>query len=285
MPKLSYTVRNLEKKMRLSDFVHVAFPHLISRKAGQKAIKRGWVTVNCQPGSSGIWVQNGDELVLNIPIAKVDICPFDISVVYEDDHLAVVIKPAGINVSGNRKALSHYLNGFLQSTKAIDQIYPFTNVHRLDRDTKGLLMIAKTKSAQLNLQKQFTERTIEKVYHAVVIGKLYRNMGTVEEPLYNKNAVTNYHVIKETKSNRFTHLSLLRLTIETGRTHQIRQHLSMLGHPIVGDKIYNDHKPIGNGKGMFLFATGLKFIHPFEQKKISLTMSLPPKVQRLMNGH
>lgn len=276
-------VANLKGKVRLSDYVHLLFPHLISRKAGQKAIKKGHVYLNGILGNSYDWIHNGDQVTLEetqIAEKKIDI---PIPIIYEDDHIAVLDKPAGINVSGNRKAISHYLNTILSKSNQFDILPRYTAVHRLDRDTKGLLIVAKTKSAQQSLHTQIESRSIYKSYKAIIIGKLPQVKGSITQDIDGKIAITDYEVIQQKESCLFGNLSLINLNIQTGRKHQIRIHLSNLGNPVLGDKQYNKHKPIGVGKGMFLFATHLRFTHPYSQDDISFDAPLPPKVDRVLD--
>ncbi len=281
--KFDHIVLDLENKVRLSDYVHIAFPHLISKKAGQKCLKKGNIYLNSLIGNSYDWVENNATITLNEPVVIPPKSNIKFDVVYEDEYMAIIDKPAGINVSGNRKAISHFLNVNLQPSNAFDVLPRFTAVHRLDRDTKGLLIIAKSKRSQLNLQSQFESRTIQKIYHAIVIGHPLEPTGTIDNEINGKPATTKYKVLYQTDSCLFGALSYLELNILTGRKHQIRIHLSSKGLPILGDKLYNNHKPIGIGKGMFLFADQVTLNHPISGDKLSFSIPAPPKVKRVLN--
>ncbi len=196
--------------------------------------------------------------------------------------MAVINKPAGITVSGNTfKTVFSALPFNLKSSSQTDALSSPTPVHRLDNQTSGLLLIAKTKTAQIELGKQFQNQTIQKKYCTIVIGKVFTNH-TIDLPIENKNAETSLEIIRVVKSLKFNELSCLKVSPKTGRTHQIRIHLASIGHPILGDKLYGDKDLLHKGKGLFLCASEVKFLHPKTFKTIQLKVDLPHKFKSLL---
>ena len=192
--------------------------------------------------------------------------------------IALIHKPAGIVVSGNQfHTVQNALLHNLKVSKAVDAFKLPRPVHRLDHATSGLLLIAKTTSANIALSQQFENKTIQKRYQAVVIGKLAADKGKIEQAIEGKIAVTKYEVKQISPSLKTQHLSLLDLYPLTGRTHQLRIHLANLGHPILGDKLYHGTHPLLQGKGLFLCAVELSFEHPLNKKKMNFCMEAPNK--------
>ena len=265
--------------LRLSDYAIGIFPQIPTRKGIKKAIKRGQVLVNDKIGQTGTWVKSGDTLtLLELDPTPAKIYELTLPVLYEDDQLAVVNKPAGLLVSGNQfKTLQNALPYNLQRSRAVDAFNVPRPVHRLDRATSGLLLIAKTRSANQYLQNQFANRTVEKIYRAIVIGKLAEEKGHIFQPVEGKVAKTIYEVEQVVPSLKTGYLSLIKLMPHTGRTHQLRLHLAGLGHPILGDKLYHGTAPLLKGKGLFLCAVGMCFRHPVTQKSLEFRIDLPPK--------
>ena len=155
-------------------------------------------------------------------------------------------------------------------------------VHRIDVPTKGLVLLAKTKSALIQLSKAFQNNQVKKTYWAVVHGKTEDN-GRFNQAIQSKKAITDFETEKVVPSRIFKHLSLVKLSPITGRTHQLRIHLKDAGHLIVGDKQYAQGQKTILGKGLFLFAGGLVFEHPLSNKKIRVNLDLPNRFQKLLN--
>lgn len=202
----------------------------------------------------------------------------NLQIVFEDDYLAVVIKPAGLPVSGNTfqtvaRALPYnLLPGF--TIDALDNPMP---VHRLDAQTSGLLVLAKSSVAATILGHLFESRQIYKTYMALVVGTP-PDRGELHADIQGLNASTTYEKVASVRSLQNGTLSLVRLTPQTGRTHQLRIHLALAGHPILGDGLYGKKGNVLTGKGLFLCAVGLKFSHPvFPEREIKLEIPLPRK--------
>lgn len=278
---VSHIVTEHIENSRLSDYLVGVFPQIPSRKGVKKAIKKGAVYVNGLPATTGTWVRFGqkiDLLAINEPLPRIYECTLPI--VYEGGHLAIINKPAGIPVSGNHyKTVQNALLYNLKPSSEIDALQLPRPVHRLDSSTSGLLLVAKTAAAQMNLSRQFEHRQVEKKYQAIVIGQLKPAKKTILSTIEDKEAITAYSVIKIVPSLKTDHLTLVELYPKTGRTHQLRIHLSELGHPILGDKLYVGDKPLLKNKGLFLCAVGLSFTHPISGERMQFEIALPPKFE------
>ena len=269
--------------IRLSDYVIGIFPTIPSRKGMKKAIKKGRVLIDGEVANTGRWIEKGQKIQLidlELPTAKV--YQFAFSVIYEDDFIAIINKPAGIVVSGNQyRTVQNALAYNLTISTAVDAFKVAQPVHRLDRATSGLLLIAKTRQARVLLGKQFEQQQIKKQYHAVVVGKIAEK-GTIAVPIAGKDALTHFECIQSVRSLRDDYLSLVNLYPLTGRTHQLRIHLSGLGHAIVGDKLYSVPGKTLLGKGLFLCAVGLSFTHPMTNEMLFFQINAPAKFTTLL---
>jgi len=207
---------------------------------------------------------------------------YKLPLIFEDDYIAVINKPAGLTVSGNQfKTVTNALPFNLYKSTQKDELQFPMPVHRIDNQTSGILVIAKTKTAQIELGKQFENSTILKKYCTIVIGKVHANQ-KIEIPIETKNAVTSFEIIKIVKSLKFKELSCLKVTPKTGRTHQIRIHLASINHPILGDKIYGNPKFNRKGKGLFLCASEIQFLHPKTFKIMHLKIDIPHKFKSML---
>lgn len=185
-----------------------------------------------------------------------------LKVLFEDEYLAVIHKPAGILVSGNTfKTITNALVKNIKKSNLPDACKP-QPVHRLDFATTGVLLIGKTSSSIRALNKLFEDKRINKTYYAITIGEM-KHQTTINNDIDGKSSLSQYDVIETVPSQRFSQLNLVQLKPQTGRRHQLRKHLSQIGHPILGDKDYGIESLILNGKGLYLHAYSLEFVHPF----------------------
>lgn len=209
---------------------------------------------------------------------------FPLNVLFEDDYLAVVRKPAGILVSGNSfKTIAHALPQNLKPSSLIDTTLP-QPVHRLDYATTGLLLIGKTSASIRALNVLFELKQVKKAYYAVTIGEM-EGEGTITTEIEGKASRSHYNLLKSISSKRFGQLNLLELIPETGRRHQLRKHMASIGNPILGDKEYGFEGLILNGKGLYLHASSLDFVHPFTNKKINIEDELPDRFKKIFPEH
>ncbi|MBR9921026.1 MAG: RluA family pseudouridine synthase [Bacteroidetes bacterium] len=274
--------------VRLSDYAVGIFEIIHSRKGIKKAIKRGQIRIDGKPAQSGDWIEPGQCLEL---YEREDAPPkpyeLDLEVPFEDDYLAVVVKPAGLRVSGNIYQTLFNALSFNLSPSPVKDALPWPlPAHRLDKPTSGLVLIAKTHSIRQQLGRLFEQRKIDKTYHCLVIGKTPLK-GSLNTPLDNKRALTHFERLEEIPSLLSGHLSLLRIKIETGRTHQIRRHLSEAGYPILGDRKYGSEAKGTQHKGLFLAATRLSFSHPAfaesnTKQQVNIEIPLPNKFESLI---
>ncbi len=211
----------------------------------------------------------------------------NLEIVYEDEDVAVVNKPKGMVVhpaAGNyENTLVHGLLYELEDLSTINGVARPGIVHRIDKDTTGLLMIAKNDKASLSLTEQLKAHTCKRTYQALVYGTIQENKGKINAPIgrdqmdrkkmavtkNGKEAITHFTVLK-----RFKDFTLVECALETGRTHQIRVHFSYIGHPLVGDKVYGRRKVIGD-EGQFLHAKTIGFLHPSTGKWMEFDSELP----------
>lgn len=285
--KVIYThiVPNSIKNIRLQNYAPTIFSVYIPSNSGiKKAIKRNQFLVNGTIAETGTWVNSGDVIdFVENPNHIPKVYNFNLIILFEDEHLAAIYKPAGIIVSGNTfKTIANALPFNLKKSVEPDALFTPTPVHRLDNQTSGILLIAKTKTAQIELGKQFSNKTIQKKYNAIVIGKTTENQ-TITTPVNNKPSETVFETLEVFKSLKYKELSLLKVTPKTGRTHQIRIHLASINHPILGDKLYGNPETIHKGKGLFLSATELQFLHPKTFETINLKIEIPQKFTSIIN--
>lgn len=279
----SHIVKRVETGTRLSDYLMGVFPSLVSRKGIKKAIKREEVIVNDKPSTTAYFVRPNDKIELlesaANPPKSYDL---DLEVVFEDDYMAVINKPAGISVSGNQyRTIQNALVKNLKLSTQVDALKWAKPVHRLDNPTSGLLIVAKTAKALVKLGQQFENKQIQKTYVAIVNGRLPQN-GTIDFDIGGLSSQTDYELVETVPSLKNEFVSLVKLFPKTGRTHQIRKHLSQLGFPIVGDKLYSKEDKVLKGKGLFLCALALSLKHPILENGLNVKCSIPTKFKALL---
>ncbi len=278
----THVAPSLDAKTRLQDYAVGIFRTIVSRKGIKKAIKNGLVSVNSERGYTGDWIMGGEviELYRDPNLKKPDI-DLSLEVLYEDDHLAIIFKPAGIVVSGNKKfTIENALDFNLKKSDQPDALpYP-EPIHRLDYPTTGALLIGKTTSVVMALNKLFEARTISKIYLAVVLGTI-DDFGIITADIDGKPSKTEYKKIAAIPSVKYEFLNLLELVPFTGRRHQLRKHLAGIGNPIFGDTLYNKEGEFMKGKGLYLHAFSLEFDHPVIEEKIFIRAPLPKKFTKL----
>ena len=293
-----YIVDGLNIGTRLDAYI-ASMDDNLSRMTVKKLIEDNKVIVNGNIAKSSYKVKENDVIELEEPEAKtVDIVAQDIpiDVVYEDNDIIVVNKPKGLVVHpANGNWDGTLVNAIMAKCKDSlsgigGEIRPGI-VHRLDKDTSGLLIIAKNDKAHLNLSEQIKNRNVKKVYYALVRGIVPENDATINMPIARstkdrkkmavdkngKEAITHFKVLE-----RFDKYTLLEVKIDTGRTHQIRVHLSQIGYPVVGDEVYSNGKNEFGVHGQLLHAKSLDFIHPSTGEKMHLEAQLPEEFENVL---
>ena len=272
----------------------------LSRSAAQKLIEDGCVTRNGGPARKNDKLNVGDAITLTIPEPKeVDITPTEMAldIVYEDEDLLVINKPKGLVV---HPAAGHQddtlVNGLLyalgEDLSGINGELRPGIVHRIDKDTSGLLAVAKNDRAHTFLASQLKDHTMARTYEAIVCGSFREDSGTVDAPIgrhpsdrkkmtvterNSKRAVTHWEVVARYRG--YTHV---RCRLETGRTHQIRVHMAHIGHPILGDMVYGHKKPELGQSSQVLHAGQLCFIHPRDGRPVMVFAPLPDYFQDVL---
>ena len=239
--------------------------------------------VNKKVGNTGGWIQEGQLIELidleDTPPKAYDL---ELEVLYEDQFLTIINKPAGITVSGNQyRTIQNALISNVSISTDKDALKWPRPVHRLDNQTSGILVVAKTRKALMSLGQLFENNLVEKKYNAIVMGKT-KSEGVIDILIDNQLAVTKYKTIETLPSLQSDWLSLLELKPETGRTHQLRIHCSNNGFPILGDKLYGNEGNILKHKGLFLVASGISFNHPTTNSLVEIDLELPYKFTSLL---
>jgi 23S rRNA pseudouridine1911/1915/1917 synthase len=280
-----HIVPELPAPVRLKEYGVGIFLAAATRSALKKALKKQYVTVDGVVATTATFVRGGEHIRLTIPAAAPPRkqLVFPLRVLLEDDHLAVIHKPAGILVSGNRwKTIANALVQNLQTSPLPDAAKP-QPVHRLDYATTGALLVGKTSSSIRDLNRLFAEKRVEKTYYAATIGAMQEEQGTITADIDGQPSRSEYLVCESVPSKRFGQLNLVRLHPLTGRRHQLRKHLSGIGHPILGDQDYGQEPHILKGKGLYLHAYSLRFPHPYTHEDVMVTDELPRKFGKIFS--
>ena len=284
-------------KMRIDKAVKILIPEY-SRAYISKCIEEEKILVNGAPVKQSLITKLNDEItILDIEPKALEVKAEDLNldIVYEDADVAIVNKPKGMVVhpaAGNYE--NTLVNGLLYELDDLSEINGVIRpgiVHRIDKDTTGLLMIAKNDNASKALTEQLKAHSCKRTYHALVYGVIDENRGRINAPIGRskddrkkmavvkdgKEAITNFKVLK-----RFNGFTYVECQLETGRTHQIRVHFEYIGHPLVGDQTYGRRKVIGD-QGQFLHAKTIGFTHPSTNEWMEFDSELPDYFKEFMN--
>ena len=272
----------------------------ITRNVAQKMIDNGNILVNGVKQKSSYKVNIEDEIEINKiePVeTRIEAQDIPVPIIYEDNDIIIVNKPKGMVVHpANGNLDGTLVNAILCICKGSlagigGEIRPGI-VHRLDKDTSGIMVIAKNDKSHLNLSEQIQNRTITKKYIALVRGVISENEATIDMPISRsdkdrkkmavnrdgKKAITHFKVIA-----RYNNYTLLDIKIDTGRTHQIRVHMAEIGHPVIGDEVYSNGKNEFGIKGQMLHAKSLDFTHPITGEKMHFEAELPEYFKDIIN--
>ncbi|MFN2271764.1 MAG: RluA family pseudouridine synthase [Anaerolineae bacterium] len=293
---LSFTVESGDERLDKAIASHTPD---VSRALVQRLIKDGAATVNGRPSKPSYHTQAGDEVVVHIPIELPDqVLPEDIplDIIYEDDVLLVVDKPAGMVVHpGAGHTSGTLVNAVLAHCPQVADVGGADRagvVHRLDKDTSGLILVAKDEATRTALQRQFKRRQVVKTYLALVEDQVQPSEGIIEASVgrdkrqrkkmavtrSGREAQTTYRAIEY-----FPAHTLLEVHPHTGRTHQVRVHLAWLGYPIVGDTIYGRRRQRLLRSRHFLHAARLRFTHPNTGEEVEFEAPLPQKLANVLD--
>lgn len=278
----THIAKELEKPIRFQKYGVGIFKTIPTKSGIKKAIKKELIFIDGILATTSKYISGGEKIELfeSENSSTFERLELDLEVLFEDDHLAIIYKPAGIVVSGNKfVTIANGLAQNLKKSNQIDAVRP-QPIHRLDYPTSGVLLIGKTSSSIQQLGELFKNKEIQKTYFAITIGKM-QEYGEINFSVDEKEAFTKYEVLQTEKSERFEFLNLVKLSPKTGRKHQLRKHLLAIGNPILGDKIYNFKDKILIGKGLYLNASSLEFSHPFTKEKIVVSKDLPKKFKKL----
>lgn len=289
------TIKSDSKDIRIDKYLANILD--ISRETILKMIDEEYILVNNKKIKQSYKIKENDEIEVKDGFKKemnLEPVKMDIDIVYEDDYLMVINKPSGLVVHpGNGNQNNTLVNGLLYYTKNLSQKDEFRPgiVHRLDKDTSGLMLVAKDDKTHELLSDMFKNKTIHREYIALLDGVFPQEKALIDAPIGRsktyfdkmevrkdgKRAVTHLEVLKKYKNN-----TLVKLVLETGRTHQIRVHLSYIGYPLHNDPVYNTKK--SNDFGQFLHSSYLEFIHPITNKSLKFSEKLPSYFQEFIDN-
>lgn len=270
----------------------------VSRSQVSMYIESGNIKVNNQISKASYSVKENDLITIEEVAPKelsVEAQDLGLNIIYQDEFVAIVDKPKGMVVhpaiGSEDQTLVNGLLYEMEDLSGINGVIRPGIVHRIDKDTSGLLMVAKNDIAHVKLSEQLKEHTVNRIYVALVYGEISAKQGRIEAPIGRdktdrkmmavvadgKHAVTNFKVLKNYKE-----FTLIECKLETGRTHQIRVHMKYIGHPIVGDKVYGPRRVIGED-GQMLHAKTIGFIHPNTNEYMEFNSELPESFNKMLN--
>ena len=280
---------------------HYLLEHIypeMSRSAIQHRIKEGLIKVNQATVKTGYILKVNDEIEIeevNEKTLDVQAVDLKLDIVYEDEDLLVINKPQGLVVhpasSYHEPTLVHGLLHQVDTLSSINGVIRPGIVHRIDKDTSGLLVVAKNDVTHRMLSEDLSKHNITRVYEALVYGTIHENEGRIDAPIARhpknrlkmavlsegKPAITHFKVLE-----RFDQFTYVECRLETGRTHQIRVHMQFINHPIVGDPIYGPKKVIGD-EGQYLHAKTLSFFHPTKKEHMTFHATMPDTFQTMLD--
>lgn len=294
--KKQHRVTTSEANIRIDKLLTTLEPEY-SRQQIQQWIKSGNVFVDQQRVKANYLCNEEEQIVWMIPEKDsyiIEAEPIALDILYEDEHLLVVHKPKGMLVHPTKQINTGTLvHGLLHHCEILSNVAGEERpgiVHRLDKDTSGLLLVAKDNETHVGLQQQFMNQSVTRLYECIVDGIIEPNQGLIRAPIGRnprnrlQRMVMEGGQYAETKFNvlqRFTHHTHVQCALVTGRTHQIRVHMSYMNHPIVGDGMYND-QPSPLATSQLLFAQTLQFVHPQTNEKMSFTLDTPAYFQNVI---
>lgn len=300
MEELNFIINEDNKGERIDKYLSNVIEGK-SRSFLKGLIDNGEVTVNGKIRKNSYKLEANDNIIINMPEPMtLDVLPenIDLDIVYEDEDLVVINKPKGMVVHPAPGVYTGTLvNGLLYHCKNLSGINGVIRpgiVHRIDKDTTGILVVAKNDDAHAFLSEQFKEHSIKREYYALVEGKFMKTEGSIDKPLGRhkrdrvkmaivpdgKRAITHYEVLEQYDNGT----SLVKCSLETGRTHQIRVHMASISHPLVGDTVYGLKKQRYKLEGQVLHAKTLGFIHPTTKEYMEFDSKLPDYYEDILNN-
>ena len=299
MKEYVFIITEEDEEKRVDRFLAGSLSDL-SRSGIQRHIENGYLTVNGEQKKANYRLKSDDEVKFTVPDSAVlNIKPVDIplDIVYEDDDVAIINKPQGMVV---HPAAGHYddtlVNALLfhmgNRLSGINGVLRPGIVHRIDKDTSGLLIICKNDTAHNSIAAQIKEHSVDRIYHGIVHGNVSDDTGTIDAPIgrdlndrkkmainpKGKNAVTHYRVLE-----RFGNYTYMEFKLETGRTHQIRVHMASIKHPLMGDEVYTGLKDPIKLNGQVLHAKRISFTSPTTGEHLVFDSELPAYFEKCLN--
>lgn len=278
----THIAKKQENPIRFQEYGVGIFKTIPTKSGIKKAIKKKLIFIDGIVATTSKYISGLEKIELfeSENSSSFKRLKLDLEILYEDNYLAAIYKPAGILVSGNKfVTIANALAQNLEKSNLPDAVKP-QPIHRLDYATSGVLLIGKTSSSIYKLSELFKNKQITKTYFAITTGKMCIG-GNIYFSIENKKASTIFNLVKSVKSERFNYLNLVKLLPKTGRKHQLRKHLAAINHQILGDKNYGDSNLILNGKGLYLHAFSLEFLHPFTKEKLFISKELPKKFDKI----